>query len=161
MSKDQIQNLLVTRIKVRRNVRKTFDEKALNGLLESMKQHGLLEPIRVQSDGEWFVVINGESRLRCAQLLGWETIPGIIDTRHLSECDVLEHQLVENLQRTDLTPLEKAQGIRELMDLRQCSASEAAARLAISNADVTRSLALLRLRRETPNPRNRVFELPP
>ena len=143
MVTEQFANLSLERIKVQRNVRKTFDEKSLDRLLWSMREHGLLEPIRVQQVGEWYIVIKGESRLRCAQSLEWKTIPAIIVSGQLAEAEVLEQQLVENIARTDLPPLEKAQGIRDFMEVSQCNASQAAAQLGLSNADVSRSLALL------------------
>lgn len=145
MVKEQLVQLPVNRIKTQRNVRKSFDEQETDRLLRSMREHGLLEPIRVQPAGESYIVITGETRLRCAQSLGWETIPAIVVSEPLTEAAVVEQQLVENMARTDLCPIDKAQGIRDLISLTKYNASQAAARLAISNAEVTRLLALLTL----------------
>lgn len=145
MVKEQFATLSIKQIKVQRNVRKTFDEKSLDQLRRSMREHGLLEPIRVQAADENYILITGESRLRCAQSLGWETISAVIVAEPVAEAAVLEQQLVENIARADLPPLEKAHGIRDLIALTKYNASQVAARLALSNADVTRSLALLTL----------------
>ncbi len=105
--------------------RKDFDPEALQGLAESMKQEGLLNPIVVRRLGDLptgqagtFELISGERRWRAAKLLGWETIEAkIIETE--SDAEAAAKGLVENLQREDLNPMEEAEGFQMLQQLDQ------------------------------------------
>lgn len=95
--------------------RKTFRPAELSELQESLRSSGLLQPItvRVKSDGKGFEIIAGERRLRAAAALGWEKIPAVV--KDFSDQEMLTLALVENLQRTDLNPIEEAEGYDQLI----------------------------------------------
>ena len=95
--------------------RKEFDEEALSTLAESMQQYGVLQPIVVKPNIDTgYTIVAGERRYRAARIAGLSEIPAII--KDLSDSQVMEIALVENLQREDLLPLEEALGYKELMD---------------------------------------------
>ena len=127
--------------------RRDFDEKQLTQLAEDLKTRGQLTPIRVRwaaDIGKW-MVISGERRLRAAQRAGLAKIKCIFIDRELTQNDIRSEQLVENLLREDLGPLEEARGYRSLMDLNNCTATDLAAALHVSKAKISRALALLKL----------------
>src|SRR5215216_3767853 len=95
--------------------RKTFQPEELKELQESLKGNGLLQPITVRPSpkGEGYELIAGERRLRAATALGWETIPAVV--KELSDQEILTLALVENLQRSDLNPIEEAEGYEQLI----------------------------------------------
>jgi ParB/RepB/Spo0J family partition protein len=96
--------------------RKSLDEEALKGLVESIKSEGLLEPIIVRQVGDSYEVIAGERRLRAAKMLHWETIEAkLIET--ISEGETAAKGLIDNLLREDLNPIEEAQGYQDLLNL--------------------------------------------
>jgi len=97
--------------------RRRFDEEALNGLVESVREMGVLQPLLVRRDPDQenaYEIIAGERRWRAAQLAGLHDVPVLV--RELSDSDALEIALIENIQRQDLTALEEAEGYRRLMD---------------------------------------------
>lgn len=97
--------------------RRRFDEEAIQGLVESIREKGVLQPLLVRRDpvvSSEYEIVAGERRWRAAQLAGLHELPVII--RELSDRDALEIALIENVQRQDLTPLEEAEGYRRLME---------------------------------------------
>lgn len=95
--------------------RKRFDEEALLELSESLKRHGLLHPIVVVKKGEeHYTIVSGERRFRAAESLGWPEIAAVV--RDFTDQDLLEIALVENLKRSDLNPVEIAEGMRRLSE---------------------------------------------
>ncbi|MGQ0531577.1 MAG: ParB/RepB/Spo0J family partition protein [Caulobacteraceae bacterium] len=95
--------------------RKHFDEAELNELAASIRTHGVLQPILVRPiPGGKYEIVAGERRWRAAQRAGLHTIPAVV--RELNEVEVLEIAIVENVQRTDLNPIEEAQGFQALID---------------------------------------------
>ena len=128
--------------------RRNFDEEKLQELAESIKLYGVLTPILVRQSkmpGK-YEVISGERRFRAAQRAGLSVIPAIV--AQVSEKDnqkVLAMQLVENIQRADLAPLERAHAVGALRDAHQLSIREIADQLSISKSAVQRSLELLEL----------------
>ena len=98
----------------REQPRKNFDEDALQELSESIKQFGLLQPILVQQRDNYYEIIAGERRWRAAKIAGLKELPAII--MDLSENEVLEISLIENIQRQDLNPIEAARAIKQLME---------------------------------------------
>lgn len=97
--------------------RRRFDEETLSGLVDSIREKGILQPLLVRRDPESsneYEIIAGERRWRAAQLAGLHDVPVIV--RELSDSDALEIALIENIQRQDLTPLEEAEGFRRLME---------------------------------------------
>jgi len=94
--------------------RKTFDPGKLGELQASLRSQGLLQPISVRKTGQRYMLIAGERRFRSAQAIGWDTIPAqVLD---LAELDAVKHQLLENIVRADLDPVEEAQAYRRLLD---------------------------------------------
>lgn len=126
--------------------RRQFEAEALAELAASIKEYGLLSPILVRvTAGGTYRVVAGERRLRASRLLGLDTIPAIIDSDDGEEKSTLAKQLVENIQRQDLTPLERAIAMAQLRDRHAWSVREIARRLGTSKSLVQRSLDLLAL----------------
>jgi ParB family chromosome partitioning protein len=127
--------------------RRTFDSDKLNELAESIKLYGVLSPILVRAGklpGR-YTVISGERRFRAANLAGLSSIPAVVNQGDDAEDRTLAIQLVENLQRDDLTPLERAQAIGALRDGYNLSIRDIADKLSISKSAVQRSLEILQL----------------
>ena len=111
----QIENLPIGKIKPDpKQPRKTFDEKQLQQLSDSIKEFGVLQPITVRKSGKNFTIVMGERRYRASKLAGKKTIPCIVRTYENN--DVLEVQIIENLQRQDVEPTEEAEAISYLSD---------------------------------------------
>lgn len=128
----------------REQPRKTFDEKALSELAESIAQHGVIQPLLVRpiADGGYQLVA-GERRWRAARLAGLTEVPVVI--RELSNDEAMALALIENLQREDLNPIEEAQGLQLLMDSFGLSQEETAEKVGKSRPAVANSLRLLKL----------------
>ena len=142
---EQIHHLPLKQIVAKLQVRSVFNKKFLEGMIASIVAVGLLQPIRVRREGDVFVIVDGEQRYRSVWELGWDTIPSIIERGDLSESMVIQKQLISNCSRDDLNPIDKAIGISKLIKITGWSASETAAKLGMSNATVSRLLALLTL----------------
>jgi len=125
------------------NPRKSFDDSGLDELADSIVQQGLLQPILVRREGTAYKLIAGERRWRAAQRAGLTEIPALI--REVSDEEVLEMALVENLQREDLSPLEEATGYQRLLAERQWTQEQVAERVGKSRTTVTNALRLLQL----------------
>ncbi|MDR7247293.1 ParB/RepB/Spo0J family partition protein [Bacillus pumilus] len=123
--------------------RKTFDEDALSDLKESIKQHGVLQPIIVRKSIKGYDIVAGERRFRAAQQAGLTTIPAIV--REFSETLMREIALLENLQREDLSPLEEAEAYASLLDHLSVTQEELAKRLGKSRPHIANHLRLLTL----------------
>ena len=125
--------------------RHRFDERTLEELAESIRRHGVLQPLLVSEDGpERYLLMTGERRWRAARLAGLATVPAVIRER-LADGEQLEVALVENLQRQDLTPLEEARAFDDLRTSLGLSQAEIAERVAMDRSTVANSLRLLRL----------------
>jgi ParB family transcriptional regulator, chromosome partitioning protein len=92
--------------------RKTFDEKTIGELSDSIKEQGIINPITVRPDGEKFVIVAGERRFLAARKAGLKVVPAVI--REVSKSDVMLISLIENLQREDLNSIDRAEGINAL-----------------------------------------------
>lgn len=124
--------------------RKHFEEEALNQLAESIKAHGLIQPILVAPIGEdRYRIIAGERRWRACRLAGLEEIPALI--REYSPREISEISLVENLQREDLNPVEEALGYRNLMELYGMTQEQIAETVSKSRPAIANALRLLAL----------------
>ncbi len=126
--------------------RKTFDKEKLKELSESIKKHGIIQPLIVRKKGLNYELVAGERRLRAARLAKLQTVPVLV--RDYDEKQMRELSLVENIQRHDLNPLEEAKAIQELM--KQCgyTQAQAAERLGRSRAAVANLLRMLNLPEE-------------
>ena len=124
--------------------RKSFDDDSLRELADSIREHGVLQPIVVRSYGVGnYRIIAGERRWRAARLAELQKIPALI--REVSAEQSMDMALVENLQREDLDPVEEALGIRELMNRCNLTQEQAAAKLGSSRSALANSLRLLNL----------------
>jgi len=127
-----------------RQPRSHFDEAALSELAESIKEHGLLQPITVRDLGDGnYELIAGERRLRAAKIAGLSSIPILI--RAASGQNSLELALIENLQREDIGPVESAKAFRQLADEFGLTQEEIAIKVGKSRVAVTNTLRLLKL----------------
>lgn len=127
--------------------RKEFDQESLERLAASLRETGQLAPIRVrwsESEQKWMIVA-GERRFRAAQHAGLETIECHFHEGELTESQVLEQQLIENLLREDLRPLEEAQAFSQLMQLNDWNGKQLAQAIRVPESKVSRALALLKL----------------
>ena len=124
--------------------RKIFDDSALRELAESIKQHGLIQPILVRpmSDGSYQIVA-GERRWRASRLAGLERVPVVI--KEMPDSEVMELALIENLQREDLNPIEEAEGYKTLMDTYSLTQEQVADRVGKSRSAVANALRLIGL----------------
>lgn len=124
--------------------RKDFDEEALGELSESIKKHGLLQPILVRTKtGGGYEIVAGERRWRASRMAGLRTVPVVI--RDMDEREVMEVALIENLQREDLNPIEEALGYRSLMVSFGLTQEQVAEAMGKSRSAVANTLRLLEL----------------
>jgi ParB family chromosome partitioning protein len=123
--------------------RQSFDDEDLSGLLESVRHHGILQPLVVRPVGDRFQLIAGERRLRAAQAAGLGEVP--IRVVDFNDQQVLEAALAENIQRADLNPIEKAQGFQEYLQRFQMTHEDLASRLGLDRSTVTNLMRLLEL----------------
>lgn len=121
-----------------------FDEEGLQELRASLERHGLLQPIVVRRKGRGFELVSGERRLRAAREAGWTTIPAIVRT-DVSDGELLELALIENLQRRDLDPIERARSFRRMVDELGLTQEQIAERVSLQRSTVTNHLRLLEL----------------
>ena len=123
--------------------RTEFDQDKLKELAESIKEHGIIQPIIVRKSGERYKIIAGERRFRAARSAGMEKVPVII--RDDVDIRSLELSLIENIQRENLNPIEEARAIERLISEYGYTQSEAAERLSKSRSALANSLRLLTL----------------
>ena len=127
----------------REQPRKNFDEDSLQELAESLKQFGMLQPILVQNRGDNYEIIAGERRWRAAKIAGLKEVPVIV--RELTDQEIVEISLIENIQREDLNPIEEAQAYKRLLTEFHLKQDEVAERVSKSRTAVTNSMRLLKL----------------
>lgn len=141
---DTLKNLKVTEVEPNRNqVRKNFDQEALEELAESIKEYGLIQPIVVTKKDNYYSIVAGERRWRASKIAGLKEIPAII--REDDEKVNAEISLIENMQREDLNPIEKATGIKTLMDNYGMSQDEIAKKLGKARSTIINWTRVLNL----------------
>lgn len=123
--------------------RKNFDQTALEELAQSIKNHGVIQPLVVNKEDDGYMIIAGERRWRASKLAGLEYVPCII--KNYTEKQIKEIALIENLQREDLNPVEAAKAIKQLMDEYNFTQEIVADRIGKSRPNVTNLLRLLSL----------------
>jgi ParB family chromosome partitioning protein len=123
--------------------RKSFDDDELATLQESIRNHGVLQPLVVRPVGDRFQLIAGERRFRAARAIGLETVP--VRVLDFNDQQVLEAALVENIQRADLNPIEKAHGFKDYLDRFAMTHEQLAARLGLARTTITNLVGLLDL----------------
>lgn len=127
----------------REQPRKKFDEDALLELSESIKQFGILQPLLVQKRDNYYEIIAGERRWRAAKLAKLKEVPVIV--KQLTEQEIMEISLIENIQREDLNPIEEALAYKRLLSEFNLKQDEVAERVSKSRTAVTNSMRLLKL----------------
>jgi ParB family chromosome partitioning protein len=123
--------------------RKTFDEESIRELAESIRQHGVIQPIIVRNAVKGYEIIAGERRFRASQLVGNPTIPAVV--RDFSDQQVMEIALIENLQREDLNAIELAQAYQSIMEKFQLTQEELSLKVGKSRSHIANFLRLLSL----------------
>lgn len=123
--------------------RKHFNEDSLIELSDSIKQHGIVQPLIVTKKEDYYEIIAGERRWRAAKLAGLKKVPAVI--KDYSPQEIMEIALIENIQREDLNPVEEAKAYQRLIKEYDLKQDDVAERVSKSRAAVTNSLRLLRL----------------
>ena len=126
--------------------RKVFDEDALRELSESIKQHGVFQPIIVKKSIKGYEIIAGERRVKASRMAGLTTVPAIV--REFDDTEMMEIALLENLQREDLNPFEEANAYIKIMEAKNLTHDELAKALGKSQSYITNTIGLLRLPEE-------------
>ena len=132
-----------------RQPRKVFEEEPLNELAQSIKIHGVIQPIIVVKRNERYMIVSGERRFRASKIAGLKAIPAIV--RDYTDAQIAEIALIENLQREDLNPIESAKAIKELIDRFNLTQEEVAEKIGKSRSAITNTLRLLTLAKEVLN----------
>lgn len=127
----------------REQPRKNFNEDALLELADSIKQFGIIQPLVVQKQDDYYEIIAGERRWRAAKLAGLKEVPVII--KNYTEQERVEIALIENIQREDLNPIEEAMAFKRLLTEFDLKQDELAERVSKSRTAVTNSMRLLKL----------------
>ena len=123
--------------------RKNFDEDSLQELAESIKQHGVLSPLLVVDRGEYYEIVAGERRWRAATIAELKEVPVIV--KELTEQEIVELSIIENLQREDLNEIEEAMAYKRLMTEFHLTQDEVAEKVSKSRAAIANSVRLLKL----------------
>jgi ParB family chromosome partitioning protein len=126
--------------------RKRFDSDELDSLTESVKNHGVLQPLVVRATGDGFQLIAGERRLRAAQAAGLDEVP--VHVVNFDDQQVFEAALVENIQRSDLNAIEKAVGFKEYLEKFGLTQEQLGAKLGLDRTTVSNLVGLLNLPEE-------------
>ena len=139
-----VQNIKITKIEPdKEQPRKRFDEEKLDELANSIKQYGVIQPIIVTLKDDYYQIIAGERRWRAAKLAGLKQVPVII--KNLTDQEIVEISLIENIQRENLNPIEEAQAYKRLLNEFHLKQDEVAERVSKSRTAVTNSMRLLKL----------------
>lgn len=123
--------------------RRNFDEGALAELAQSIKVHGVIQPIILVKKNDRYMIVSGERRWRASKIAGLKTIPAIV--RRYTEAEIAEIALIENLQREDLNPIESALAIKELIDRFNLTQEQISEKIGKSRSAVANTLRLLAL----------------
>ncbi|HHX87112.1 MAG TPA: ParB/RepB/Spo0J family partition protein [Firmicutes bacterium] len=139
-----LREINISQIKANPNQPRTrFDQEKLNELADSIREHGVVQPIIVSPGKEGYVLVAGERRFRAAQIAGLQTIPAL--TKELDSGTMLQIALIENLQREDLNPVEQARAYQQLIDKFKFTQEELARRLGKSRPAIANTIRLLSL----------------
>ena len=147
LTNDVVVQLPLSEVDVNTNQpRKVFEEKAMKELADSIKVHGVIQPIIVVKRGPRYMIIAGERRFRASKLVGLSSIPAIV--KNYTESEIAEVSLLENLQREDLNPMECARAMKKLMEDFGWTQEKVADRLGKSRPVVANTIRLLNLEPE-------------
>lgn len=123
--------------------RKKFDDESISALADSIKRHGILQPLLVRPYGSGYQIVAGERRWRAARMLGMTEVP--VQIREFSDSESMQIALIENLQRENLNPIEEAMAYKRLLKEFNLKQDEVAERVSKSRTAVTNSMRLLKL----------------
>ena len=141
---DSVETLRITQVEPNTNQpRRSFDDDKIDELAESIKEHGIIQPIIVVKNGEMYKIVAGERRWRAAKKLGLKEVPVVI--RNYSEFEIAQIALIENLQRENLNPIEEAIGYQTLMSKYDMTQEDVSNKLGKSRSAVANSVRLLSL----------------
>lgn len=144
LSEDGVQNIALDRISPNpHQPRRVFSDDQLRELADSIKQHGVIQPVTVRPRGDRFELVVGERRLRAAKLANLREIPAMV--RDMTDLESAEIAIIENLQREDLNPLEEANAFNHLLQTLDYTQEKIAERLGKSRSHVANTLRLLAL----------------
>ena len=147
INENSILNLRIAQVEPNANQpRKSFDKEKLEALAESIKEHGIIQPIIVTKEGNRYVIVAGERRWRAARLAGLKEIPVVV--KEYTTQTVTEIALIENLQREDLTPIEEALGYKDLCDSYGLTQEQVSQKIGKSRSAIANALRLLSLEDE-------------
>ena len=124
--------------------RKVFRDEDMKELIESVRTYGIIQPLVVRKDGSIYSLVAGERRWRAAQAAGLKEVPVVL-LEDRSDQETMEIALIENIQRSDLNPIEEAEAYKELMDNYNLSQEEVAKRVSKNRSTITNTLRLLKL----------------
>lgn len=142
--KNGVMEVKITEVMPNKNQpRKNFDEEKLEALSDSIKEHGVIQPIIVTKNDDFYTIVAGERRWRAAKKAGIKKIPVIV--RDYDDLAIRQIALIENLQREDLNPIEEAMGYRSLMDEYNFTQEEISEKLGKSRSAIANSVRLLTL----------------
>lgn len=148
----EVKNIAIKKIRVSRGqVRKDFDENKIKSLAESMQEVGQLQPVIVKKEGLYYLLIAGERRLRAVKANRETEIAAIVLEADLDNSSLKQIQLVENIQRQDLNPLERAQAIKGLIDENKYTKKEASKKLGVARTTLTEWLNILDVKKKYQN----------
>jgi ParB family chromosome partitioning protein len=145
-SSESSNNLLISLNEIKSNneqPRKAFDNDKIVELAESIKHHGIIQPLILKQQGKDYIIVAGERRWRAAKILGLKEVPAII--MDLTEKQVLEISLIENIQRQDLNPIEEALAYKKLLTDFNITQEELSKRIGKSRTAITNNLRLINL----------------
>lgn len=141
---DSGQTLRISEIEPNREQpRKKFDDESISALAESIKQHGILQPLLVRPYGSGYQIVAGERRWRAARMLGLSEVP--VQIKDLSDLEAMQLALIENLQRENLNPVEEAKGYSELVESFGMTQEDVAKTVGRSRSSVANAMRLLAL----------------
>lgn len=144
---DSGQTLRISEIEPNREQpRKKFDDESISALAESIKQHGILQPLLVRPYGSGYQIVAGERRWRAARMLGLSEVP--VQIKDLSDLEAMQLALIENLQRENLNPVEEAKGYSELVESFGMTQEDVAKTVGRSRSSVANAMRLLALPEE-------------
>ena len=123
--------------------RKTFEPAKLKELINSIRESGVIQPLIVRKAGEKYEIVAGERRWRAAKEVGLDFVPAVV--RKYDDATMMEVALIENMQRSDLNPMEEAEGLRNMMEKLGITQAEVAKKMGMSKTAVSNSLRLLNL----------------
>ena len=144
MGNYEIKELHLSTIKEEEQIRQDYNEEGIEELAESIKSQGLIQPIEVMKEGDKYRIISGHRRYRAFKILNYEKIPAIVKLGIKKE-DIPIRQLIENIQREDLDPIDEAATLNKIMEIKGITQEELAKILGKSKAKISKSLSLFKL----------------